>query len=363
MSRHKVPTLSADDFDRAATPNIGASLRLFVSTEEVKPVAKLVQDAVDDTPDGDEGTLTLDPTYSAPESATQGRDFQVVLTGPLKSAAAATVVQFNVTYPTRTLPSATVATGSGSHLTFATAHNLVTGDVIAITGSGNTPSISGNKTVTVVSATVVTLDGVTITTAGTVSAVTHAHTGTASATFEAPAYADDATGALPQGWGVDLVPDEAYYNTLATGFRSITSLAGITGGSKGAKFSVLALPDADDYYEIRAAVDKNPVYPTASGVSIPERYNASQWVVKGRGENPMLDLSSRSATFANGLARYNGHLVTVKIETLHDDELLVQRQIFGHCTLTLDAKGGDANDPIIHSAKGPYSEFAVFVAA
>lgn len=361
MSKYAIPTLSDDELDAASTPNIGAALKVFVSTEEVKPVARLVQDAVDETPDGDEGTLTLDPTYSAPSTATEGRDIQVALASAIKSDAASTVVQFNVTYPTRTLPAATVATGSSSQITFASAHNLATGDTVTLTGSGNTPSLNGAHTITVVSSTVVTLQGVTVTTAGTVSAATGIHTGTASATFSATDYADDTTGALPQGLGVDLTPDEAYYAALTTGIRTVNSLAGITGGAKGAKFALVALPDSDDWYEIPGATDKNIVYPTFSSVPIPERYDPAKWNVKGRGENPTLDISARGITFGRGLARYNGQSLSIKIETHHDDELLVQRMVFGHCRLTMDGKGGDGNDVTMNSAKGSFAEFLVFI--
>ena len=60
------------------------------------------------------------------------------------------------------------AVSNPGQVTTASVHGFVTGDTVTISGhGGSTPSINGNFTVTVISATVFSLDGVNITTGGT----------------------------------------------------------------------------------------------------------------------------------------------------------------------------------------------------
>lgn len=157
--------------------------------------------------------------------------------------------------------------------------------------------------------------------------------------------------------GVDVTIEDR--DLSAQGIRTITGIESISGGNTGNRYAVVAF--ADDWVDVRCAMDKTPTIAVGKSIPIACGYNGARWIKKGRSEPPTLELSAKYTSGGDGLMRLNGHKVTVLIETKKEDRLLTERQLYGNWRPTVAARKGDGDNEAEARATGMYELFAVLV--
>lgn len=358
MSKYAIPDIADEDLDLAISAEIGAESRVFVSYDDGKLLGEIEQDAAD------LGTLVLDRSYRPPTLVTAGRDLQLACNDAVLSAVEL-VVTLNVMLA-GVLPAPSTISGntvaSPSVVTTVAAHGLSTGNHVTITGSNSTPTLNGDRVVTVLSSTTFSVP-VNVTVVGTAGSVQGpvgaAEVGTAVATFDPPATAQDASFNFPSGLAVDIVPTGD--GNAARGIRSVTSIASVAGGHAGNKFFVVALPDASSYTEVMCATDKTIAVPVRKSIAIACRFNGARWVKGGRSEPPTAEFTGKYVGYGDGLPRVNGQRVTVKVESRKDDRILTERLILTGWRPTVGIKKGDGDAEAEATANGMYEMFLAFV--
>jgi len=180
--------------------------------------------------------------------------------------------------------------------------------------------------------------------------------GTITATLAPPETAADQSFNFPQGLAVDFVPSVAN-NTI----RTITAITVADGGSSGARFAIVAMPERASYTEVACTEGKSPTPPAPNSVSIPCGYDSARWVKRGRSVTPELGMKARYKGFGDGLMRANGHRVTAMLEVWKEDRILSERQVFGGWRPKVAAERPDGEGEVMADASGQYEFFAVFV--
>jgi hypothetical protein len=354
--RYQIPTIPDEDLDIAISAEIGAESRVLVSYEPGRLLADLEQEAVDD------GTIVFDRTYRAPEVTSVGRDLQLICNGAVLSNEEIVVV-LNVMMAGIVPGPLTITGNTAANPSVVTTgtHGLTSGQTVTITGSNSTPTLNGPRVVTVLSSTTFSVP-VTVTVAGTAGSVqgpVNDVATTATATFSPPGTAQDASFNFPPGLGVDFIVD-GNGNENRT-IRSIVSVDEVSGGRAGNKFFIMALPNRDSYTQIMCATDKSIPIPVGKSVSIPCGFDGSRWVKKGRSEAVSAEFTAKYGSVADGLARVNGHRVTVMVETHKDDRILTERLVLTGWRPVVSIKKGDGEAEAEASASGMYEVFAGFV--
>lgn len=344
-----IPTIGTDDYELANQAQIGAEKRAFYSLAALLNIGKVEMDAAD------AGTLTLRSTYTAPTSKASGYNMQCVLTGPLKSLAAC-VLTFAATFTGGTITSSTSATPGV--ITVSVAHGLTNGDLVdisGVTGVGATVLNGTDQVVTVVSPTTFSTN---VATTGVGAGGTWAKKGSVTATFSPPARATDATFDLPQGLAVDLV---GVGSSSTFQIRTINSLTSITGGGAGARFDLVSLPSRLTAIEIPGVTDFKPGIPSPTSVAVPNNYDATGWLVRGRDTEDGMTLTAQYLGFVEGLTRLNGQRFTIFIEKRADGRLLRERMVLSGCRGQVGIDDGDGDNKTTANVSAKYETFAVFV--
>lgn len=352
MSQFAIPTIADEDLDMSISPQLGEETRVKFSYSPVYQVGSIEMDAAGS------GTLYNERTYRAPTNPSVGRDMQVICDGPVLSAAQI-VVTLGVTFAVGAAVNITgVSAANPAIVTTATAHGLTSGQSVVISGvSGSTPSVNNTYVVTVIDSTHFSIP-VTVSVAGTGGTMQQIGTGQAVATFNPPETANDTSFNFPPGLSVDLLPSAP--NT-GLQIRSINSIVSVAGGSSGAKFLILAIPDLTTFTEIACVVDKNIDIKAPKSVAIACRYDSSRWVKRGRDEVPKMDIKAKWNSAGDGLGRVNGQKVTILLENWINDTILNERLIVSGWRPTVKKTSGDGDAEAMGDATGMYEMFASFV--
>lgn len=327
-----IPAIEVANLQIANAATIGVQKLVSFSYDPIYKVGELLQTAVD------AAALTLDMTYQPPTEATQGRDLQLVCLNAVRSASAQIVLTFGAKLAGVAAWTATdeVAVGDLRVPTVANGH-FYKCTVAGITDDTQPvwPTTAGGTIV----------DG----TATWVEAVPQI-----TATLKASAIARDQTGNLPQGIAVDVV------TPAGTTVRELLSLISITGGAQGNRYGVISVPAAESFHPVAEVKTFELKPPVGKAVGIAQRYDSAHWVVKGRADSPELTIGSPVISFGDGLARLNGHRVTVMNEITKDDRVLTQRVFVGGFRGTADFKSPDGDGEEEITIKGLLEQFAVF---
>jgi hypothetical protein len=181
--------------------------------------------------------------------------------------------------------------------------------------------------------------------------------GTATATFVVPTFEQDQTFNLPIGLAVDLQVDGT--GNEAAKIRTITGINAITGGRAGNRFKIITLPDTWEF--LQCSKDKTPTIPVGKTVNIACGYEGARWTKKGRSEPPTLEVSGVYTSAGDGLMRLNGHRASVMIETVAEDEVLMERLVFAGWRPAAQPRMGDGDTETEVRATGNYEKLAIFV--
>lgn len=185
-------------------------------------------------------------------------------------------------------------------------------------------------------------------------------TGTATATFAIPARSKNQSFWIPQGIAVDVMGVGAGAGKKIKYVNP--TLTSVVGGDTNNIFMLVALPEEATYSLIGCVRNKNAVLPIPKSKSIACGMNGSAFVKTARSEPGTLTISQAYVDYMDGLARINGHFVTVRIDTLKDERLLTERTVVARFKGMSSPNRGDGDDEVEASAEGNFQEFAVFVA-
>lgn len=371
-------TIADADADLASAPGIGAEYRLKYSPVPIRKVGRIRMSAAA------AGALKLVRAFSS-----DGCDMQVVLRNANPGTAAALTALFSVVRSddsaAKGLASFVVpsyAPDAGYHMPQTLAVDLL-GSAQGVLTSNNT-NVSDGDTVTMGSKTYTFKTALTPT-EGQVLIGANAdasllnlirainHTGTPNTDYKCAA-------AHPQVGAVATVTAHAVTvyalaggadgNAIATTkvgaslswgaatltggeltLKSITALDRMTGGAAGVDLDVLVLPGVDDWIEVQAPVTKNIDFGATGSIAIPAGYNPAEWIKKGRGGTPGVNLSSKHASFAQDLARCTGQRFVYMLEGHSDDRVLRERTVV-QSILATTRPVGDGNAEVETSAAG-----------
>lgn len=358
MSNYAIPTLTNDQLETAAAAEIGAETRVFYSMSPVRQVAALEMSAAGDGATAAGATLTLEQSYRPDALLSAGEDLQLLAEAPVRSATDVIVV-LNALLNGGAIATTSIAVGASTVFTLV-GHGHAVGDTITVAGVTGTAGalLNGPRVITAVpssstftvavdtTAAVVTLSG---------TATGPARTGTVTATITAPTWSQDQSANMPQGIAVDFMP-----SVSGATVRSLVSVASVAGCAAGSKFAIVSMPSASSYTEVAGVTAKSYDPPSPKSVSIPDGYDSARWVKRGREIEHKLEIKSVSQGGAEGLARLNGHSVTVKLERKAQGAVLTQRDVFGGYLPTISVTKGDGETVAEVSATGMYAFYGCF---
>lgn len=182
-------------------------------------------------------------------------------------------------------------------------------------------------------------------------------TGTATATFAKPSYAQNVTSYLPIGLAVDI---NGTGGNSAKKIKAINSITSFTGGEVNNVFQVVSLPS--NWQLIGCAKSKNFTPP---GVIKPKAIacglNASAFVVGGMSDPGQLDLEALHFTYGDGLSQFNGHRGSVMVARYAAGRVLSERLVGGGFRAATKVNRGDGDDEARDVSSALIENFAVFV--
>jgi hypothetical protein len=181
-------------------------------------------------------------------------------------------------------------------------------------------------------------------------------TGSATATFKKPTYAQNTSSNLPIGLAVDI---NGTAGNVAKKIKAINSITSFVGGEINNVFQVVSLPST--WFLVGCAKSKNftPNVPKAMAVAC--GLNASAFVVAGVSDPGTLDLEALHFTYGDGLSQFNGHRGSVLVERYAAGRGLSERLVLGGFVAGTKNNRGDGDDEARDVASGVAEIFAVFV--
>ena len=180
--------------------------------------------------------------------------------------------------------------------------------------------------------------------------------GVAQAAFAVPAYAQNQSKSLPMGLCVDLTGTAG---NSAKKIKTITSLASITGGSNGAQFELISLPDV--WYFIQGCTSKAETLNVPKAKPIAWGLDGSAWTKFGLSEPGKIDFEALHISYGDGLQRWNGTPFTAMVEVWANDVILKERHIYGGCRGAFNADRKDGEDEVKDKGTAEFNKFAKVV--
>ncbi len=140
---------------------------------------------------------------------------------------------------------------------------------------------------------------------------------TGTATFTAPAYAQDQSVVFGKGYAVEIVPtvDGKLWKTIS----NITIVA--TAAATYTQFKVVGLPSLSAFKKIGLKVSLNSDPKAPVPVAVQDGRDKGKYIKLGDIEVGTLEISGKVATSADGITRYNGVRVTGLIKEVKEDKL------------------------------------------
>lgn len=180
-----------------------------------------------------------------------------------------------------------------------------------------------------------------------------------TATFTPSALLRDGSSNLPMGTATDVVTAAA--EKYITGSPGLT-LGTIANGVAGTRLGVFMLPASADYTligctgEIRISDKSRKPKNIACGM------NQSAFVKPGVTEVGTVNVGSKVRSFLEGLARIRGQRVTMLIEGIKEDSVLVDRIVLTSVVSNSPIRIPEGDGEVMVEAEGQYED-ALFFAA
>lgn len=184
--------------------------------------------------------------------------------------------------------------------------------------------------------------------------------GSAVATFSTPARCADQSHNMPACTAVDFAAGAPASSDKVTGIVGLTS---VVGGARGMKFAVVELPSRDSFVEVGCTTDKRFSLKSQTFIGINCGLTANAFVKKGMTQPGELTISAKHRGHLEAMARYTGQRVTAMLERYGDNELLLERIVFGGYGPSSSVNAPDgAGEVMDDSTSGIYELAGVFVA-
>jgi hypothetical protein len=186
--------------------------------------------------------------------------------------------------------------------------------------------------------------------------------GTALATLSIPAWSTDQSKNFPVGDFQDFIPQG-----VGNSAKNIESVDDIDAGNcanlpANAEFTVWASPPAASFVEIGYCKNVSGGYQIPGSVEIADRYKSAAAVKKGRSESSELTMEFNHISAKDGLARYNGHRVTIWLKIIADKSVHCENIIFTGYLPEVIPNRGDGNDEVMETSAGPCETFMTLTA-
>lgn len=177
-----------------------------------------------------------------------------------------------------------------------------------------------------------------------------ASTGTAKATFTAPAWVANKSSSFEHGITLDIEGVSAGAGKKIT---KVTSIASVTNAKRFSKFKVWSLPqDEDAWQEISHVETFDPVIGIKPGLPIPDRLEGVSEVVRARSEPSSLEITALHRAFVDGIMRFGGQEACFRCDTLAGGVVLKERQVAVNCILGINPTFPDGNEFTKNVARG-----------
>jgi hypothetical protein len=181
-------------------------------------------------------------------------------------------------------------------------------------------------------------------------------TGSATASFSVPSYAQNQSSNLPMGLAVDLIGTAGNSGKKVKSADSLTSIA---GGSRGNEFQLLALPAT--WYDVPGITSKVETLNVPKAKSIAHGLDGSRWTKFGLSEPGRLELEAFHISAGDGLQRLNHHDFSAMVEVYAEDRVLKERHVYGGCRGAFNADRKDGEDETKDRGTAEFNIFAKFV--
>lgn len=176
---------------------------------------------------------------------------------------------------------------------------------------------------------------------------------TASATFTPPARSANQGFNMPRSIAQDLTVSSGATRQI----RSITSVASIVGGSRGAKFSIYQLPNWTDYTLVGDTTTKKWNSKARRAVGIDSGLESDKYVKLGKTGKGELKVNSKFGSIYDGLTRFDGAMTTALLIGIKEDVVTQNNFVFVKYipTVDLDAPDGDG-ESMADAAEGKFQD-------
>jgi hypothetical protein len=183
-----------------------------------------------------------------------------------------------------------------------------------------------------------------------------------TATLDLASYSDQRSTQmfrLTEGRSVDLTDGVPTLITAVDG--TVNSSANLPASSE---FTVMSLPDLDDFFEVGCAIQKSGGFAVSRSVNIPCGYNAQAFTKKARSAEESLSISYRYDNYEDGLAALNGGRCVIMLETKKDNVLVHSRTFYtGVYPNVSPPRENDDDEVVVATMESGYEKFLVFTAA
>jgi hypothetical protein len=187
-------------------------------------------------------------------------------------------------------------------------------------------------------------------------------TTTAVAAYAVPAWATDQQKFYPVNKAADFVPTGAGNSLLLV--TAITGLSTSANLPANSTFSVWGSPGvaANTFALVGYKRNAEGAYKVPGSVEIPDGYDASAAVKKGRSDQANLTLDFAHISAMDGMTRYNGQRVAVWVRVVKDKAAHVENVVYCGYRPESSPKRGDGDGEVVESSTGSFEKVLLFTA-
>jgi hypothetical protein len=190
--------------------------------------------------------------------------------------------------------------------------------------------------------------------------LTGAVAATSLASFTVPSWTADQSMNWPLGQGADFVGVGAGNSLLL-----VTAIGGLSASANlpaNSVWSVWGSPLEENFvfHGFKRNVD-GPIK-TPKFVGIPDGYDESAAVKKGRSEPGSLQVDMVHISSMGGISRYNGRKVALMVDIVKNGVVQTDRLIYTGYGISAKVSRGDGDGEVLESSTGPFESSMNFVA-
>lgn len=184
--------------------------------------------------------------------------------------------------------------------------------------------------------------------------------GTAIAALSVPSWLPEQAIVFPVAAAADFVP--VGVGNSAKLIKAVAGVSASAGLPNNTEWSVWASPPASAFVELGWKRGANTPYQVPGVVQIADGYRAVAATKKGRNEQVNYSFEFGHVSAMGGMARYNGHRITVWETIKKDKTVHTENVILTGFRPNASPARGDGNDEVVESSSGVGEDHLVFTA-